>query len=49
LLLFERNLKKDNISAEVKRTDPEARVRYPALPETKKVVGLERGSYLIEK
>jgi hypothetical protein len=25
-------------------TDPEARVRFPALPEKKKVVGLERGS-----
>jgi hypothetical protein len=24
-------------------TDPEARVRFPALPEKKKVVGLERG------
>jgi hypothetical protein len=41
-------------------TDPEARVRLPALPEEKKVVGLERNgvhsaswvqlrSYLIEK
>jgi hypothetical protein len=25
-------------------TDPEAQVRFPALPEKKKVVGLERGS-----
>jgi hypothetical protein len=24
-------------------TDPEARVRFPALPENKKVVGVERG------
>jgi hypothetical protein len=24
-------------------TDPEARVRFPALPENKKVAGLERG------
>jgi hypothetical protein len=24
-------------------TDPEARVRFPALPDKKKVVGLERG------
>jgi hypothetical protein len=24
-------------------TDPEARVRFPALPDQKKVVGLERG------
>jgi hypothetical protein len=25
-------------------TDPEARVRFPAIPGKKKVVGLERGS-----
>jgi hypothetical protein len=25
-------------------TDPEARVRFPALPEKKNVVGLERGA-----
>jgi hypothetical protein len=24
-------------------TDPEARVRFPALPEKKRVVGMERG------
>jgi hypothetical protein len=28
-------------------TDPEARVRFPALPEQKKVVGLERGALIL--
>jgi hypothetical protein len=31
------------VRSEFLATDPEARVRFPALPGTKKVVGLERG------
>jgi hypothetical protein len=31
-------------SYRLQATDPEARVRFPALPRKKKVVGLERGS-----
>jgi hypothetical protein len=29
-------------------TDPEARIRFPALPEKKRVVGLERGPLSLE-